>query len=369
MSISGAGTKLTKTVESAQCLFCAARFHVVGKDLTTANISKDILKTALTYTDTDEIRLIQKCYDDLDDAWWDSLTYTANFLYKKYGSGSKSKRYTFHRGSTWVGEYEEQYGVWNKEAGRYFSNINKYNPSDIWMVAKSDENNKPFSSVMNFGQANKFLTNKYKSKEIIGVSLKKTDSPQLSEFNLPGASKYDIKYMSSTLSNTSDFFASKDVYVHYNTGKIQFRSFSSRPTGWQGEIKGSNANLGKIGGGTVNGIISNTFPNKNKAIFQITSSGIIADEVKSVKNMSESFLNGFYSYYTSLTKGKKMSKNEMIIGLRKKQGTWIYSKYLGMELLALFSDLSSQERNTLMSNLILYAMSASPISAPFIKIS
>ena len=85
--------------------------------------------------------------------------------------------------------------------------------------------------------------------------------------------------------------------------------------------------------------------------------------------MSEDFIKDFHYYYKGLQSGKKVSLNEMSTILRtKKQPTWIYSKYLGMELLTLFDDLSSRERDTLITNMLLYAMSSSPDSAPFVKI-
>mgnify|MGYP003324341334 CR=1 FL=1 len=47
---------------------------------------------------------------------------------------------------------------------------------------------------------------------------------------------------------------SKDMYVVFKDGtKIQFRGFSGdNLSGWQGEVKGSKANQGKIGGGPIN---------------------------------------------------------------------------------------------------------------------
>lgn len=376
MAQSGAGAALTKIAESAQCVFTAARFYCYKKDITPSMITENQLVKALRYCDVDDSRIIKNIFSKLDDEWFTSLCLTANKLHKMFGASKSSKKYTFHRGSDFVKRFENEYKKWNKQSGDYFSNLNKYTPADIWMTSKSFSNfkwnefyKKGLQCAGNgcFGEANKFMLEKYNSKDIIGISLKKTSSAPVSLYNMPGMAKYTFKYNGYVL-NTGDFFSSKDVYIVYNKGKIQFRSFSSRATSWQGEIKGSEANLGKIGGGVVTKVVHATFPRKDKDIYAISESNVIAGYVKKPTNLSEEFLTDFYHYYSSLVKGKKLSKSEISVGLRKQEPSWIYSKYLGMELLQLFEDLTSREKDQLITNILLYAMSASPDSAPFIKI-
>lgn len=366
MAQSGAGAELTKIAESAQCVVNAARFYVnYQRDIKPEHLSEKILKSALRYVDVDDKNIVNNIIKKLDASWHVSLCLTANKLYSVYGN-TKSKKYVFHRGSSWVSKFENAYKKWNTQAGGLFSNLNKYTPADIWIVSNSYKNY-DFSKLSNFEEANKFLIQAIKDKEIVGVSLKKTSTAQLTKYNQPGSSKHEFTYTNSILTS-GDFFASKDVYVVYDKGRIQFRSFSSRPTGWQGEIKGSEANLGKVSGGPLNKIIVETFPRKNANIISISDSDAIAQMVSDPKNLSEQFINDFYYYYKGLASGTKLSKAEIAAGLRKKEPTWIYSKYLGMELLTLFQDLSTTERNKLISSILLYAMSSSADSAPFIKI-
>ena len=376
MAQSGAGADLTRIAESAQCVFTAARFYCYSSDITPEMITEDKLKKALTYCDVDDSRIIKNIFERLDADWFVSCCLTANKLHDMFGSVKGSKNYVFHRGSKFVDNFERAYKDWNEQSGKFFSNINKYTPADIWMTSRPFKNFKWDEFYAKglqcggegcFAEANKFMLDKYDSKDIIGVSLKKTSTAPVSLFNMPGMSKYEFKYTGYVLTS-GDFFASKDVYVNYNKGKIQFRSFSSRPTGWQGEIKGAEANLGKIGGGVITKVVQATFPRKNKDIFAISESNVIAEDVKQPKNLSKEFLADFYYYYEGLVKGKKLKTAEMAVGLRKKEATWIYSKYLGMELLQLFEDLTPRERNILITNILLYAMSASPDSAPFVKV-
>lgn len=372
MAGSGAGAELTKIAESAQCLFAAARFYVQSKDLSPAMITEDMMKKALPYCDVDDPHIVKNIFERLDVDWHVSLCLTANKLYDLYGSVKGAKNYIFHRGSKFVDTFEHSFKHWNDDMGKFFSNINKYTPADIWMTARKFKDFKWDKMTMCggggcFGEANKFLLEAYESRDIIGISLKKTSHAPVSYYNMPGMAKYTFKYTGYTLTS-GDFWGSKDVYIKYNKGKIQFRSFSSRPTSWQGEIKGAEANLGKIGGGVITKVVHATFPRKDKDIFAISESNVISEEVKKPKNLPEDFVKDFHYYYKGLARGTKLTLDQIAVGLRKKEATWIYSKYLGMELLTLFEDLSGREKDTLISNMLLYAMSASPDSAPFVKI-
>jgi hypothetical protein len=367
---SGAGAALTKIAESAQCVFAANRFYVFKKDLNADNIKQSDLKKALAYCDVDDPKIIDNIFNQLDAKWIVSLCITANKMHARCGRLKSSKRYTFHRGSSWVDNFEMQYKVWNAEADSYFSNINKYTPADIWMVASKMESYN-FSDITHFGQANKFLFEKFESCDIIGVSLKKTSVGKVEMFNKPGAKRYQFKFTGTRL-RRGDFFDSKDVYLEYDKGTIQFRSFSSKAQGWQGEVKGKEAVAGKVSLGPLNEIIWRTLPGKNKDTVGISDSSVIAEEVNKPRNLTEKFIKEFYTLYKGLETGTPLSKAEMATKLRRQSSSWIYSKYLGMEVLMLFEDpslLSPGARNKLISEIVLYAMSASPMSAPFVKIS
>ena len=372
MAQSGAGAELTKIAESAQCVFAAARFYVSNKDLEPTMVTETMLSKAMSHVDVDDRHVISNIFKKLDADWHISLCLTANRLHDMFGASKGAKEYIFQRGSKFVDGFEKQYKHWNDDSGKFFSNINKYTPADIWITSKKFKNFRWDTMTMCdgggcFGESNKFLLEEYNNKDIIGVSLKKTSTAIASYYNMPGMSKYKFKYTGYTLSS-GNFFNSKDVYINYDMGRIQFRSFSSRATSWQGEIKGQEANLGKIGGGVITKVVHATFPRKDKDIFAITESNVISEEVKKPTDLSEDFIKDFHYYYRGLQSGKKATLNEMAIELRKKQSTWIYSKYLGMELLTLFEDLTRTEADKLITNVLLYAMSASPDSAPFVKI-
>tara|TARA_Y100000034_G_C6861105_1_gene391891 strand:+ start:314 stop:1504 length:1191 start_codon:yes stop_codon:yes gene_type:complete len=396
MAISGAGSAITDIAECGQCLFCAARFQLGGgtnNDLNFDDIALDMHGSKLKGSTK---KMLDRAYNDcdidlgklaidkvftLDESWWHSLISTANLIYKKY----RNKKYIFHKGSQWVRQIESGYKLWNKATedrlGSYFTNINKYTPADIWMTTKKGLNEK-FKEPDNFAKANKILLSAYNTRDIIGVSLKKTKKAHIELFNMPGKEHYDIKFEKAILSGKSIIWDSKDVYIFYKNGgvgKIQFRSFSSRAVGWQGEVKGAEANYGKISQGPLMTILARTFPGKHKTqqgknIFAVSESSVIAEDVKYPEKLSEDFLQYFWFYYNMLWKapyasGKKLTKQELFDGLKKQSPSWIYSKYLGMELLAVFGELTKKERDKLISEYVLYAMSSTPRSAPFIKVS
>ena len=120
----------------------------------------------------------------------------------------------------------------------------------------------------NYAKNNKFLYEKFEAKEVIGVSLKKTSVGKTEVFNKPGAKRFQFK-LTGTRLRRGNFFDSKDVYLEYDKGIIQFRSFSSRPQGWQGEVKGKEAVAGKVSQGPLNEIIFRTLPNKNPDVARV----------------------------------------------------------------------------------------------------
>ena len=51
------------------------------------------------------------------------------------------------------------------------------------------------------------------------------------------------------------FYKSKDVYLQYEGGEIQFRGFGGRLDNWQGELGGAHAKLGKVGKGSIDAVL------------------------------------------------------------------------------------------------------------------
>lgn len=330
---SGAGAYMTSLAECGQCYYCAAAWY--GKDFT-----EQTLRNTAKYVDANIG--VEEVIKNLPDHWITSCIKSALALRSYFGG----KKYRFHRGSSLVNSIGTNFGEINKKQ-RFFSNINKWTPADIWMVAT--DANVAFN-FEDFNGINAYLLKMAKKKDLIGVSLKQTSSPSVSQINYE-KDRHPYKYIDATLGKR-DFFESKDVYLFFDEGEIQFRGF---PT-WQGEIKGKTANHGKVSGGPVKAIVEKFVSEK------LDTQNLIESYIRS-KN--KNFYKKFYDYYVKLL-GKKTSFDEFFNIVSKKDTNWQSSKYLGTQLVYVMKN--SRNRQVILSSIINYAKSQSDFSAPHIKV-
>mgnify|MGYP004348976417 CR=1 FL=1 len=61
----------------------------------------------------------------------------------------------------------------------FIPDINKWNPADIWIVDETSLSKYDFENVKGLPYLNELLLKAYSSRDIIGVSLKKTSKPKL----------------------------------------------------------------------------------------------------------------------------------------------------------------------------------------------
>ena len=213
---------------------------------------------------------LEECYKyiqtrpdgEIGKGWWTTYIKIAEALYKntKYRKGKSQK---FHRGSKFVDMLEKtRYKKWNEASQNYFTEANKWQPADIWMVTDkgANEDFKTFCCVdgskvaaTQFEHGNQIMLEHFKNKDIIPISLKKIGSSpvRILEFNTGRKEEehYDIKYTGATLNRAGDFWKSRDVYIYFKNGgenKIQFRNFASALSAWKGELSGTTARGGKI---------------------------------------------------------------------------------------------------------------------------
>ena len=328
---SGAGAGITKMVETAQCVYCAAKWssgHYSVMDLKRASSSVNV--------DGD----LETVYNELPEDWVQSCIQSAEILYKEF----RGKSYTFHRGSDWVNKLENHFKQLNRAGGSEFKNLNKWSPADIYMVSSVGEK-VDVTKTRNLIELNNLLQEMIRSKDIVGVSLKKVGkSAKLSYLNTEEMTEYG--YESYTLGKRG-FFSSKDIYITFNDGTIQYRTF---PT-WQGEIKGKTANQGKVSGGPTRAII------KRITRFDLTEQKRV-DRNRTMKK--------FYEYYSFL-EPSPLPKNKFIEKVETMDDNWYVSKFLGTELVYVL--VKSNKKDYIISSLIGYAASQSELSAPFVKVS
>lgn len=330
---SGAGAYVTALAESGQCYYCAAAWY--GKDF-----NDSTLRSTAKYVEADIT--VEEVIKNLPDHWIDSCTSSAKVLKSYFGA----KRFRFHRGSRLVKQVTDLFNDINKRQ-KYFSNINKWSPADIWMIADGAKVDLNFED---FNGLNAYLLKAAKAKEFIGVSLKQASNPTITQVNY-NKDRHAYKYIDATLGKR-DFFDSKDVYLFFDEGEIQFRGF---PT-WQGEIKGKTANHGKVSGGPVKSIVEK-YVNEKLDTQQVIEGYI--------KTKNKNFYKKFYDYYSKLV-GKAIKYEEFFQIVSKKDLNWQSSKYLGTQLVYVMK--TSKNRQIILSSLINYAKSQSDFSAPHLKV-
>ena len=354
---SDGGAEETERNESAQCLYTALIFYIYKKQTrTTKVISKKDFTNAFRYCDVsakfEELL-------DLPNDWHISSILGANELLKRFKG-----KYEFHRGSSTVSIIESTFKSINQRE-KAFGNLNKWSPADMYMFTNKGKQvaRTEIAQASTLQKLNSLMLKYYKSKDIVGVSLKKLQgSVKVSENNLDN-DKSMVQYKGTQIvaTNKKDMFDSMDIYLDHNKGRIQFRSFGGTSlTGWQGEGKGSTANQGKVSLGPLNYIL------KSNGIKPIPESQVSA---KNATAPSNTYFQEFYQAAKKL-KVKGIPPNEKAFRARwyKMPNPWKYSKYLGVILALRFNDMSVSKRHSTLTDIYLYAASKASFSSVYLKL-
>ncbi len=352
---SGAGAAVTELGESAQCVYAAVAFglgrHITNSDITPDNVKKFEDKFSVDGN-------LDKIMNEMNDEWIQSSILGANELWDKF-KGLKNG-IVFHRGDKTVNHIENQFKRIKKIEGIRID-INKWSPADIYVTTpkydpKCLEDEK---SLKGLNQCMNERINPTDPK-MFGVSLKKmSGSASLKVLNFDKKDATEKKF--DKVEMTQD---SKDVYIHFTDGtRIQFRGFSGDSlSGWQGEVKGSKANQGKIGGGPTN------------LLLKIHNQKLIDVNVGSkLKNKSQrgTVISNLKENLKLVLKNKynESEITKMQIDMTEvKFLAWAYSKSQGMELAAILNSMNGNIRNQVCEDFYLYANSQSSISSPYYKL-
>ena len=343
---SGAGAALTRLSESAQCAYAAIAFglgrSIKNNDVTTSNLNR---YSGTFFTDEDTTRIANSLPDD----WVSSSVFGANKLLTTFG---RSGKYTFHRGD----------GVVNRINGAFMRvkriesvrmDINKWNPSDFWMVEKG----------FNFGRIdgeqtllglNQIIQESLQEKSLIGISLKKMQGgATLSKKNIASNMNQNKTYAGFSYSRTS-----MDGYILLSGGtKIQYRSFGgpSSLTGFQGEVKGANANQGKISLGPTN-MILRTY-------------GLPTVPTNAAARVRTDPISVWNEISVGLRTYARMNQKQIDTLRDKVNQSWLYSKLQVTQLIGIIESIKNRNlRNQLVEDLYLYASSQSRFSSAYYKL-
>ena len=199
---SGGGASNTKSTESAQCVYAQAYW-----DDSKTKFTPEDLKAA--YKKVDVNAKLDEVLNITDD-WKMSCITGANILKQAV----KGKSMKFHRGSTWVKAIENKFKTLNKAAGFPFSDINKWNPADIWLMSDVSKS-APLLDSDSLEELNSEIKMVFQSKDIYGVSLKLMKGATHVQTVNYRENQVPPIFTEKTVGKRS-FYKSKDVYLKYN---------------------------------------------------------------------------------------------------------------------------------------------------------
>jgi hypothetical protein len=351
---SGAGSDQTALQETAQAIFLSLAFNVTKKKLDVNDITKDNLIDAYQYVDTNDFPVMEILAFTENKKWLSTFLNTTNMIFKKYYNSSKS--YTFERGSELIKKIYKDYQALSK-AEKITAKDDKWNPADIWMISNTMTSLPDSNSLQDL---NSFVFNKFESKDLIGISLKKlSTNPKITVYNLAkgdGRKEYD-KYVISP--------NSKDVYIYTTDGsKVQFRSFNALGS-YQGEIKGQKSNQGKIGYEMFNYFLTKNGNNKlPKAQVEVK---------QLVQSQDKTFLLAFADLWNKYIKNELENEQDVIEYAKKnskeKFEDFIFSKYISLLIVDTLSDMTDEAKSSFITDVFGYASSSTDFSSVFLKVA
>ena len=356
---SGGGAALAKLAESAQAVYAAVAFglgrEIKDEDITTKNVEK---YKNLFDVDGDMDKILNK----LPGIWMESSILGANELWDTFKS---LKGVKFHRGDKVVTHIENQFKrIKRKEGVRM--DINKWSPADIYLTTPKYDSKclEDEQSIKGLNQCMNERINPTKPT-MFGISLKKmsnTASLKLLNFDKKDATEKEF----SGIEMTQD---SKDMYIVFKDGtKIQFRGFSGDTlSGWQGEVKGSKANQGKIGGGPINLLLKL----HTKSVGGKTVDIKVAQKLKN-KNERGAVIKDLKKGLKELMGNKFKEDKFADMQLKMKEDaflSWVYSKSQGVQLAKIVESVTDKvKKDQLCEDFYLYANSRSAIASSYYKL-
>ena len=337
---SGGGSSGTTAGESSQCVYLQTIWNNPKTDFNEVELTQAFSQVKVNGT----LDMLLNLSED----WVASSIESAKLLYKIL----PKRNYTFHRGSDdFVKGVIEK--TFSQTGQTDFPDINKWNPADIWIVDESKISSYDFSQVKELPYYNQLLLQAYQNRDIIGVSLKKTKKARFTQQNYKKPFK-EPRFTKTTLGKR-DFFKSKDGYMFWSEGEIQFRTFPA----FQGEIIGKVAKHGKISGdGGPTGPIGIVMKKVGAKPIPPRK-----DVTRMIKSNYNNFMKLFYNEY--LRAGQKnIPLKQFEQNFKGKDSGYLESKYL---VTLMFNEIKGREQKFL-SLAFRYAKSISANSSVHLKV-
>lgn len=354
---SGGGAENTRLNESSVCLWCAVyKVHGAADLSTVVKYYNDRNVKALYSVDESDKNMISQN----NEVWLNHYERTAKFLVDGlFNQGN----YIFRRGDAFVDRIYKVYSKLNKLMEVPFANPNKWNPSDIW-VSKVGFDLPGIEDCQTIDCLNRYILNALKDRNLIGISLKKTEtSIRQTNFNV-GEKRPPMLWKGFRVAaQGKGIFGSKDIYI-YGKGEddveMQVRSFDNL-SGYQGEIIGKIAKYGKVAVGPINQVL------KDLGLETLPSQQLIAGKAR---QKDENLIKELYLLFSKYENaGVTPESFVQTVTSPETKSDWLFSKYLGVKLIDILMSTTEEKKNSFVQGAVGYALSNSKESSAFIKIS
>lgn len=259
--LAGEGSKATNFSTEQQEIMTG--LYILA-ELNNKPVTLDNLKQLYSVSEIESRESLDKMWElmNKDSTWLKSFEISAKTFKSKFKNPDLKLYYGIKHGIL-AKIYDKAKELLKRDG--YSFNINKWNPADIWLITPNGLNDIDILlQSTTIDEFNIKLQQYTISGHIIPVSLKKTDgkSAKITGVNLKrdntGKSLFevtekdvnDIKF-TNIASDVTNLNKSKDMYIKCNIRglgpiSMQCRTFQSDGTNFSVEIKGANANHGKL---------------------------------------------------------------------------------------------------------------------------
>lgn len=377
----------TGPTESGCAYYCSLAFNIIKGPLKVSDCTDKNLNDAAKFVEATSTYAQFKKLGPED--WHEENVYmnTANAVWSEFGGKFIGTVYC-HRGSSFMKNLYEAFKVAKRldlsADGDKLTpgslNDDKWNPGDIWL-STFPPSSKPLKDCKNYSELRNCVL-EYAGKDgvanstkLLAVSLKKPGNKNKAitrEYNTKTRSNYkkgSVKFEGFSFGKKGDFFSSNDVYLRIAGQDVQFRAFNTNKS-WQGNIIGTGALGGKIGGGNIDYYLK-----------QSGLKGVSAAEGGAYREVVDSMLKQkdytlLYKLYRKYVNKQRVAnpaieyKNEQDFDEARldEAPNFTWQKLMSMRMIDSLMSGSGKQRDEFALNLIRYAASNTELSTYFIKV-
>ena len=360
----GGGTLQTAYAESLQCVWIIACLNNPRKkfeDFTEADLKKAFDDSRCQVGTTKFSNLI-----NLDDSWNKSGFNSAK---KLIDDGYVNSKQNFHRDSPLMNAIYNHKKTAFQNSDLNNLNNDKWNPGDIWAIKKSFKIDELDDSTI--AAYNNSLIKKYKSREVVGISLKKVQrgNAKIKEYNVTTKRPSGLKYVNGMLeSKTGNFFTSKDGNVTFKDSTGKTNKMNIKVNKDYGTHKVEIVLTTARGGGAGWGVIQDIVVEVLGAGQALPDNATYQRRTEAILSGNSTEINRFWNLAKSSGYGSKYTKKSFTEELLQKNKFWIHAKYGALSLISRLDSTTKAKADKIVNKINNYAGSQSDLSSVYIKV-